>query len=491
MTPVNEVLSRINLPFKLHKYQRDDINRLAPKKSCGFYLFMGSGKTIMGVITGIYKLLHGYNTVVVLVPASVQSQWFELLTSLGVKVCNYKGTPTERKKLDLDADFLLMSYQIYQKDYERLKEIKKPYFVVDEATVLCNPQNLLYKMLNGGVNSTKVKGAVSDIVDFINKINSRLRKAGAKGVAGRMSYTKRTQYIRVADGMCLLTGTPINKPNDAYGLINITSPDTYSSYYMFELTHVDKVDNFGNPVTYKNLELLNKNLCKNAIVREVSDHLDLPEKVYNVVQYDLSPAHLKLYKKVLTEEMIIIDDKIVVDALEANKLYHLAQELVLCPEIAGYESDPAGLELLDTIVGGVKQAIIFNHHTSINSKIMKRYECGGCFGDVSRPNQTQFVEKFKDGKLKILVANAKSAGVGLNLQICNQVVFSELPITSRDLRQAEARCWRQGQKERVIVTLLVARNTIQQTLLKRILERDEVSKQVLRSKKSLREDFFC
>ena len=467
MKPVDEVLKQIKLPFKLHDYQIEDINKLAKAKSCGCYSAMGLGKTVVGTLIGIYKLLHGYNTVVVLVPASVQPQWNEFLTSLGVKVCNYKGSPAERKKMDLDADFLLMSYQIYQKDYERLKKVKDPYFLIDEATVMCNRQNLLYKLTTGGLYKKKVKGP------------------------GGTINTKKIQYEAVSESFCLLTGTPINKPTDAYGLIKITSPDTYSSYYRFELAHVDKVDNFGNPLTYKGLDVLNENLRKNAVIREVSGHLDLPEKVYNVVQYDLSPAHLKLYKKVLSEEMIIIDDKIVVDALEANKLYHLAQELVLCPEIAGLESDPAGLELLDTVVGGVKQAIIFNHHTSINSKIMKRYDGGGCFGDITWANQTAFVEKFKAKELKVLVANTKSAGVGLNLQICNQVIFSELPITSRDFRQAEARCWRQGQKERVIVTVLVARKTIQQTLLRKIMERDEVSKQVLRSKKSLREELFC
>lgn len=470
ISPVDEVLKHIKLPFELHQYQKDDINRFSPENSCGYYLSMGLGKSVMAAVTGVYKLLNGFNTVITLVPASLIPQWYKFLKSLGVSVCKYAGSPTVRKGLDLDVDFLLMSYQIYQNDYEKLKEIDNPYFIIDEATVMCNTNNVLYRMLRGGIRT---------IVKKIPLSNGTF-----------MTLKTKTSYPRIAQSVCLLTGTPIVHPTDAYGLIKITSPEIYTTYNGFKRVHVAVEDDFGNPLTYKNLDDLHNNLVANAVIREVDDHLDLPEKFYNVVEYDLAPAHMKVYKKILEERMLVVDGEIVIDALEASAIYHLAQELVLCPEIVGFDKDPEGINLLDTLVEGVKQVIIFNHHVSANSKVMARYNAGGCFGEVSRADQTKYIQDFQEGKLKVLVANTKSAGVGLNLQGCNQVVFSELPVTSRDMRQAESRCWRQGQKNRVVITVMVAKGTIQQTLLKRIMSKDDVSGKVLHTKKSLREDLI-
>jgi len=70
------------------------------------------------------------------------------------------------------------------------------------------------------------------------------------------------------------------------------------------------------------------------------------------------------------------------------------------------------------------------------------------------------------------------------------VVFLELPMTARDMHQAIGRVYRQGQQSRVIVTIFIARRTIQHTLLKRILETEDLNNQVLNSPDSLRKDLF-
>lgn len=470
MNPVDEVLTHIKLPFELRDFQKEDANRFAPENSCGIYLDMGCGKTVVATVTGIYKLLHGYNTIITLVPASLLQQWYEWLTSLGLAVCKYEGSPKVRSAMDMDADFILMTFQIFQNDYDRIKLIEKPYYIVDEAQIMCNTDNVLYRMMRGGLRTIKTKIPLSN--------------------GSFMTMNKKTQYPRIADAVCLLTGTPVNSPLDAYGLIKITSPDIYANYNSFKRTHVDLEDDFGNPLTYKNLEGLHNNLVANAVIRETSDHLDMPEKAYNVIEYDLSPSHMKLYKKILDERMLVVDGKIEIEALEANAIYHLAQEMILNPNIAGYDKDPKGLEILDTLVDGVKQCLIFNNYVSSNEKVMARYGFGGCFGSVSRTDQNRYVEEFKEKKLKGITANVKSGGYGLNLQICSQVFYPELPITPRDFRQSEARVYRQGQKERVVITILVARGTIQQKLFKKIMTKDDVMGKVTHTKQSMRRDLM-
>lgn len=473
MNNVEKVLSEIPFPFDPHDYQAVDAERACLAHSFGLYLDMGLGKTFTSTIVGIHKLMNGYETSIVLCPAALVTQWSDWLNSLhGLSVAVYRGDPNQRIGIILDCDFVVMSYQIWQRDYVHiLNSATKPiYFIVDEATVLCNIKNLTYKLLMGGVKKET----------YFHVIPTHPN--------GGFKRKKKVQIDRCSDGICLLTGTPINKPLDAYGLIKITNPTAYRSYGFFERQHVRSYTEFRKPESYKSLQTLRNNLLLNGSIREVTDHLDLPEKVYNIIEYDLDPAHKALYDRLIDERLVQLDDGKVIDATEAQSLYHWSQRIIFCPEHMGYSKDPAGIELLDSVLIDVRQAVIFAHYKDTNRKVVERYGAGGCYGEVSRKQQDENVRLFKAGELAFIAANTKSAGYGLNLQVTDQVIAIELPITPRDFRQMEARVWRQGQTRRVMVTVFVARGTIQKTLHTRIKSKDDLMIEVTHSKQSLRDD---
>jgi SNF2 family DNA or RNA helicase len=469
LTPTEEVLQHIKLPFELSDYQVEDIDRFSLVDASGLYLDPGLGKTVMGVIIGCYKLLHGFESVMTIVPASLITQWVEFLTELELDFVEYRDTPKGREKISFEgAEFIVMSPEIYRKDHDRMIKLENMYYVVDEATVLCNKDNVLYKMLRGGVRKEKTHMTLA---------------SGFK-----MPVTKNTQYPRLMTDCCLMTGTPINSPLDAYGLIAITSPGRYVNYQAFYRYHVAEEDKFGRPTEFTRLDEINDALTENASLREITDHLDLPEKIYRIIKYDLTPDHMALYKKLVEEQILVLKDGSIIDATQANVMYHLCQKFVFCP--VEFTGKIEGLEVLDTLVADTRQRIIFNKHVAVNDLVMDRYDAGGCYGKVGRKDQDAYIKAFKAGELDTITANPKSGGVGLNLQICNQVIFSELPLTSRDLRQSEARVWRRGQENPVVITLMVARKTIQATLLSRVLKKDDVSVKTLHSKSSLRDDLM-
>jgi SNF2 family DNA or RNA helicase len=342
---------------------------------------------------------------------------------------------------------------------------------VDEATILCNHENILWKMLQGGT----------------------LKKIKKDKETGRVLDTQIRTFDKLNKGAALLTATPINKPTDAYGLIKIVNPTLYRNNDHFRATHVAEYDFFGAPKDYLNLGMLQAALNLNSTVRAASDHLDLPDKVYNIIEYDLGKDHYDLYIRLMEERLLEYQGMITVDAIQATALYNAMQKIILHPEISGEKILPEGLEILDSVVNGVKQVLIVNKYNSTNQKLIERYKnlgTGGCFGGESRTKQTKAVQDFQAGKLRVLLTHPKSGGFGLNLQCCSQVVFPEIPVTARDFRQAEGRVYRQGQTERVIVTVLVARKTIQASLLKRIMDNDEITQEVLPTPKSLREDLL-
>jgi SNF2 family DNA or RNA helicase len=465
MEPVNEVLEHITLPFKLHQYQVDDVNRFAKLRTCGVYWDMGLGKTNCATMLGVYKLLNGFNSCIILCPASLITQWVEWLESLDLAVTDYRGSPKKREKIDFDSDFIVMSPQIFQNDYEKFKGLKDIYYIVDEATNLCSHNNIIFKLLRGGIvkKTQKIKLSHGTIIPI----------------------TKDYRYEKIMHDCCLLTGTPLSgDPIAAYGLISITSPEAYPNYGNFYRKHVLAEDNFGSPVAFKDLDVLHDNLVENAEIREVSDHLDMPEKVVKVVKYDLSPAHMKLYRKLIQEQLLVLEDGSVIDATEATKLFHMSQQFIFCP--LEFKGKVEGLEVLDSLVKATKTRILFNNYIATNELMMERYDAGGCFGSVSRKDKDRYVEEFKAGDLDTITIHPKSGGYGLNLFNCNQVIFPEMPLAPRDYKQCLARSWRQGQTKTVVITILVARKTIQESLLRNTMKRDDVVSKVLHTKETIR-----
>ncbi len=465
VTPVEIVLENVKLPFpKLHDFQVKDINSSVVTDHYGYFLDLGLGKTVCSICTAVYALdQKDFYSCFVLCPESLITQWVAVVESMDLTVAAYRGTPKKREKIDKDVDFLIMSYQIFQRDYYKLKTYEKIYFIVDEATILCNSNNLLWKMLNGGVvqKTRKIPGQLKPVIE-------------------------KTTYENINSGSCLLTATPINKPTDAFGLIKILTPEVYLNYSQFLRVHVEKEDHFGNPSVYSNLGLLRENLLLTATLRLVEDHIELPPIIFNTVTYDLHPKHQKLYDKLIDERILTIDGDIAVDAISANALYHWAQRIIFSPEEGGYTKDPVGFELLDGLTQAAGKFIIFNNYRGTNRKTMARYDIGGIFSEVSGPKKSNYIDDFKAGSLHGLTIQPKSGGVGLNLPMCQQAMFGELPVTPRDFSQCVGRLHRQGQEHTVIVSILVARNTIQETLFKRIMDVDDLMREVVDTSRVLR-----
>jgi len=468
-TPVEIVLEQIKLPFELRGYQGGDIDEYALRPSCGLFHGLGLGKTIISTMIGCYKIIEkGYDSCTVLCPEPLITQWCLFLESLNLNVLAYRGTPKEREKMSFEMrDFILMSYQIFQRDYDKVKS-HHTYYIVDEGTVLCNTQNLMHKMLEGG----------------------RVRKV--KKVPGQIKpkITWRT-FNKIHTGMAILSATPVNKPTDAFGLIKILSPGLYDSYSQFERVHVAEYDYFDQPKEYENLDMLQENLMANAVMRHPSDHLDLPPLIFKTIEYDLAPKHKKLYDKLLEEKFLELEDGTVLDALQATALYHAAQRVIMNPDELGLKSESVGVEIVDGLVKSVEQFMLFNNYRATNRMFMGRYEIGGIFSELSSKKKDESIRRFQAGEEKGLTSHVKSGGVGLNLQGCQIGIFPELPVTSRDIRQAVGRMHRSGQKKSVIITVLAARGTIQTTLMRRLIERDEVISQVITNPRSLAEDLLA
>ena len=119
MTPTEIALSHYTLPFELKPFQIEVIDDLGPLTEQGHYLEMSCGKTACATTAALFRKLYYQERCVVIMPPILLKQWEAWLKSIkpSPSVVKYAGTPSERKAMSLDADFVLVGVQIFKKEF--------------------------------------------------------------------------------------------------------------------------------------------------------------------------------------------------------------------------------------------------------------------------------------------------------------------------------------------------------------------------------------
>jgi hypothetical protein len=302
----------------------------------------------------------------------------------------------------------------------------------------------------------------------------------------------------------MLTGTPTNKPTDAYAYIKQKTPLLYRSLGHFQNVHVSGWDFFKQPTGYQHLDLLAKNLALQSVrhSKEEVFGYDLAPN-YNTIEYDLDPAHHKLYEKLVDEQLLLLEDGTKVDATTAIRLYHALQQIVCnWNRFTGGDERSAIYDLLDEIVEetdclnqGKSKLIVWTYY-KMTSRAMTAY-CeskwpGATVAAYSEVNSQKAIEQFLcTPSVRILLAQPGSAGVGLNpAHLCSEMLFVECSTIPMQVRQAIGRVDRMGQTVKPTIRFAQAVGTIQGYLYSRLSSNDDLVMKVENLKDSLRKNLL-
>lgn len=111
-------------------------------------------------------------------------------------------------------------------------------------------------------------------------------------------------------------------------------------------------------------------------------------------------------------------------------------------------------------------------------RIMHNFKDAVCLTGMSMKAAGQAIDRFNEGKIKMLLGHPASMGHGLNLQgTCSSVCWFGITWNFEYYEQANARIWRQGQKSgRVFVYHIMAEDTLDQLVFEKVLhkEREQV-----------------
>lgn len=447
-------------PWEFKPKQVEVINDLALNWNAGYWLEMAVGKTACATACALYHYIAMDNRTVVIMPPFLITQWARWLRSIthiktgkALTVCEYRGTPAERKAMPMTEQFILVGYQIFKKEISRFRELFHGLnytVILDEATAVSN-------------------------VDTDNH---------------RIIFEFTVGHPRM-----LLSGTPANRPLDAYGLLRFTNPTAYRSYTQFYNSHVEEVDFFGNPSKYRDLDRIYRNLelnSKRVLFREVHAATEPPMII--PMEYELDRDHKKLYKQLAEEQIVELEAGGKIDATSAGKLTHALGQIVLNWDHFG--GDPklksAGLELIQETLdelGNGKLLVFANYRMTVASLLARFKGSVAINSEVSAKDKDKAVTRFiEDPKCRLIIINPRSGGMGLDgLQtVCNNILWIEPCSIPRDFAQANARLDRPGQTARVVVRVAIAQGTTQVKRFKDLLVNDAVMNEVVRTAGDLR-----
>jgi SNF2 family DNA or RNA helicase len=203
-----------------------------------------------------------------------------------------------------------------------------------------------------------------------------------------------------------------------------------------------------------------------------TDYLKLPELVMNEVPAYLSDDESKHYERMKSDMVLSLKGK-EIDAVNAaalsNKLLQMANGAVYDENGGVVRIHDRKLDALEDIIEAAngKPVLVAYWYKHDLERIVERFH-------ACRLDSAESIKRWNDGEISLGVIHPASAGHGLNLQNggCCLVWFG-LTWSLELYQQTNARLWRQGQKDTVIIHHIITKDTIDENVMQALRRKDK------------------
>ncbi len=415
-----------------HNYQNYATKFIVDKKISAILLAMGLGKSVI-TLTAIDELmldLFDVSKVLVIAPLRVaKSTW-----------------PSEIKKWDHLKD-LTYSVVVGSKS-ERIKALTKKAHIY-----IINRENVVWLVDKSGYTFDFDMVVVDELSSFKSYSSKRFK-----------SLLKVRPKVKRIVG---LTGTPSSN-----GLMDLWAEfrlldfgerlERYITHYRNKYFLPDK-RNGMQIFSYKPREGAEKEIYKRVsditISMTASDYLTMPRLISREVKVELDIQEKKIYEKFKKDMVAEIKGK-EIDAINAaalsNKLLQMASGSVYDEQALAHHIHDKKLDKLEDLIEGAngKPVLVAYWFKSDKERITKRFH-------VREIKTEEDIQDWNDGKIPVAILHPASAGHGLNLQSGGATLIWFSLIWSLELyQQTNARLFRQGQKETVVIHHIVCVGTM-------------------------------
>lgn len=446
--------------FKPHSYQEYAIDKIIELPAVGLLMDMGMGKTV-STLTAVLQLLFDYfevSRVLVIAPLRVaDTTWpdevnkWEHLSEL--RVAKVLGSQEERlRALSSKADIYVINRENVSWLVESYKQ-RWPFdmVVVDELSSFKSPKSKRFKDLK-------------KVLPYIKRI------VGLTGTPAPNSLLDLWPQLYLLD-----KGERLGKTLTAYRE-KYFMPDKRNQYVVYSYKLKPMAD-----------EAIHKQIGDICISLSAKDYLSLPERIDNVIKVKLSKKVMEQYKAFEKEKLLELKDTDITAAtagVVVGKLLQMANGQIYDDEGQVHQIHEAKLEALSEIIENVngQPVLVFYNFKHDYESLMSRLKS-------LKPRTLDTGNDIKDwneGRIQVLLAHPASVGHGLNLQAGgNIIIWYGLTWSLELYQQANARLYRQGQKNSVIIHHLVAEGTVDEHVMEVLQTKDKGQLGLLQAVKAM------
>ena len=409
---------------------------------------MGLGKTLQTLVFLEWQRRQGAaGPALVVCPTSLLGSWRDEAARFfpAWRVLVQHGQKRNQDWDVLDAaDLVLTSYALVSRDADRYREHEFRAIVLDEASLIRNPDSLMAK--------------------------------AAHGLRGR---------VRVA-----LTGTPVeNSVRDLWSVARFVQPGYLGTRDDFKMRYEKSVA-AGDKAAAARLQRRLKPLLLRRLKSDVAR--DLPARLENTAWCELEGEQAALYQAVLRESRDKVADAIKKEGFARARMSVLTALLrlrqICCdPGLVGIETGPGAKrelfrERLREALEGGHRVLVFSQFTSMLERLREDVRESGiepCWLTGASQDRAEQVRAFQEGTSPIFLLSLKAGGYGLTLTAADTVFLYDPWWNPAVEAQAIDRAHRIGQAKVVNAYRFAARGTVEEKILRLQEKKRMIAEQTL------------
>jgi SNF2 family DNA or RNA helicase len=321
------------------------------------------------------------------------------------------------------------------------------------------------------INKLGIKSVIIDEVQNFKDSSSKRTKALI-----RIIQENQVEY-RIA-----LSGTPIkNRASEYFTVLNLLDPATFYSEIAFKRSWL--IPNERGVYTKINPYKLDA-------FKEVTSKYILRREKHEVLKN--LPDLLRDYQYIKIEDKQVCDSYNRTVDLFKNFLQNNAKIdsteilgwLAKLRAITGAAKAKAAVEWTADFLDATDDSLAIGiHHRGVRDMLYYTFSEANIStlklsGEDDSYAKNRIANDFNSGRARILILNALAGGVGLNLQSCANALLLERQWNPADEEQFISRFHRDGQKQSVTVTYMIAKGTIDEFFHDLVIKKSQISSQI-------------
>lgn len=533
-------------PFE---HQLKAYERFKDEHAYALFWEMGTGKTKTTIDIAVHKFVVGdCNRFVLIAPNTVHSQWIneQLPVHCGIP---YRGFVYETKSTDKYLDSLMhfvvsagnrpntmhwlaihaeaFQYDKIEKVLHRFLYGQKPFWIVDEATRIKNPEAKSVQRLcklrrtYGGAASiltgTSMAKSPVDVWQMIEFIRPSYMGCSHTAFKKRHAILTKHETEIVRGGRQIKVKVDISLSEKVFFLVKnrirtikaacMGRPLDFNDYtevarqFDLSLEDVQLIEQMEKYGKFKNIDQLKIQLSPISSALKKEECLDLPNKVYQEIVLELSPEQKKILHDMKKYAVAMHGDK---ELSITHKASLQIRALQVCggffphlkelsdPDSPLYDTTPmegknAKLDYLRHDIEELGDtpfivwAVFVPELRMLEKEIGKLVSTALLSGDTPKTQREEIRQGFQNGEIQCLVANPVVAGYGLNFQHALVQYWYSRNYRTEARLQAEDRSHRIGIVDSPLYKDLVYNATFERKVLQNNKEGKEMNQYFMQS----------